>query len=194
MKTTQYLRLIKIILTVTILVSVMISTSCSTNSKSNNIEYKKVILTRGDVQFSFECPTSFQDKNGAFSSRVINNGFLLKRIDTINTWMNSDTSLRFSITDAYPNAKAYLDSLILDLNKADPNNQIKIIDNSDIKIASISENLLYYSAVYSQPHFLTYVFFDYKGQVWSLYMDALGNVSDQAKSEFDHIVNSFKYL
>jgi hypothetical protein len=88
-----------------------------------------------------------------------------------------------------------MERLLQELDSSNPSNQIKIIESSKANIASIEGEILTYSATYGpRDHFLIYFFFDYKEFIWVLNVDAIGNISNQAKSEFDHIVKSFEFL
>jgi hypothetical protein len=189
MITKSNFRLVKIIVAVIILVATIVTVSCNINT-----EYQKVTVTKGGVRFSFEYPSSYQDKNHTLYNDVTGS-FLLKRVNDANTWDNSDTSLFGFFNTKYPSAQAFLDALLQDLKTADSSNQIKILENSEVMVGGVEGDLVYYSAEYGKrPHFLTYVFFDYKGQTCSLNIDALGTVSEQAKSEFNHIIESFEFL
>ena len=177
-----------------LLFTLLASISCSTN----NDGFQKAVVTKLGIRFSFEYPSSYQDKNRTLKDNTyVANSILLARVDNNNTWDNSDTQFRISIIDKsiYPSAKACLDATVQNIKRAYSSNQIEVINNSEKRIASIDGYILEYNAVYAQqPHALIYLFFDYQDFVWSVYMDARGSVAGQAKSEFEHIVDTFQFV
>ena len=183
----------KLLFLIIILLMLLVSINCGVDQNG----FKKAVVTKQGVRFSFEYPYSYKDINDTLNSSIVTSSLLLHRVDDNNTWDNSDTEFRISITDKsyYPSAKAYLDATLRNINSADSSNQIEILKNSSVKVAGVEGYLLEYTAVYSKrSHFLIYLFFDYNDLVWTIYMDALATVTEKAKDEFEYIYQSFEFV
>lgn len=168
-----------------------------TSAGCNNNEFKTINVTKRGVRFTFECPSSYLDRNHTLDSEMFQGSLLLERVDTDNTWDNSNTTFTIGVSDRaqYSNAQGYIDYLIQDFKTAGSEAQINIINRSPIQIAgNTGEYFTYTETLSSSSHLLIYATYDHDNFIWILRMDAFSSISDQAKSEFDHIVKSLKYL
>jgi|WetSurMetagenome_2_1015567.scaffolds.fasta_scaffold377412_2 hypothetical protein len=193
MTTKHNFRLVTIIVAIIILIATIATVSCNTNN-----EYQKVTVTKGGVRFSFEYPSSYQDKNGDLKDSSLLKGiFIFKRVSNNSTWENPDTIFSLNIyypSEFRPDAKAKLDELLKTVESTDPNTKFNLLERSNLNISNINGELLSYSKIYGSTHFFYILYFDYKGLIWSLIIDSLETTSVQAKTEFDHIIKTFKFL
>jgi hypothetical protein len=185
-------RSVTAIVIIIILMTTLLSISCGSIDNG----YKKIITTKVGIRFSFECPSSYQDKNDTLR---LNGSFLLNRVSDNSTWDNPDTTLYFFIYNPetyFPDAKSKIDELLKTEEISYPSANFKLLERSNINVAGIKGESLSYSVVYrvGVPRYFSYVYFDYKWLIWAFEIEALDPVSVQAKTEFDHIIKSFKFL
>lgn len=113
--------------------------------------------------------------------------------------------LTITAVQSYETAESYLDILIKSIQNSGitpEGNKLSIIKHSSIYVAGISaeEILLSISSVLRvpldpiSPSLARRVFLSYNSKIWIIDLESSENITDQAQSDFDHIIKSFKFL
>ena len=192
----KYIKRLSYFILLTALSIIMISSySC------NNEEYRLFTFKRG-VHFSFAYPSSYY-------------------VDSIYTYVKAksvggidliDKTSHGGIPDGYggigvaeagnkylPSAKEVIEE------KASSSSVIEILERSPIEVDGISADMLVYShktgtIVEKSPEYYNVlrisriVCFDHNGLVWEVDIDSFDFKADQAKVDFDHMLQTFKIL
>jgi hypothetical protein len=169
----------------------------------NNSEYREYSFNRG-AKFSFEYPTHY-------------------KIFSIHTYIKSESTGGLYFIDKLPSKgrpEGFIDIGLEDPNThySDAEGAVEytqgsinadfsanIIERSSIIILGRQAELIVYShksiimpeappASYNVTKITREVFFDHSGAIWRIIIDSDEERSDQAKSDFEHILQTFKIL
>jgi hypothetical protein len=163
-------------------------------------EYKKTTINESGLSFSFEYTSSFNkpditSMSSAFTDIILdryapegNNHEIEERIQ-ITIWKQSN----------FPNATAYLEYSIQSLQAYW--GEFKLLERTPITLSGIPCEMISYSG-YFQPfdfafnHFLVLdVLLDYKGMILDITLTSNADAQeDRHKSDFEHLIESFKFL
>ena len=167
--------------------------------------YQKITLTKQDVTFSFEYPITYQqqeesDGSIAYTFSVV---FLRPDGDTIKLdYSNINTAFSIHIfdqTEKFPNATSYLDARLSDYSDA---LDYQLFERSRILLSGVEGEFASYkmrtglSGEYLDPKtsYFREVYLDYKGKEWVIDISCYQEMIEQVKEEFDHIIQTFKFL
>ncbi|MDD5039162.1 MAG: hypothetical protein PHN78_07595 [Dehalococcoidales bacterium] len=179
------------------------------------LKYRLLTEVRGIAQFRFEYPASFGvtyptiKDNGTsifFTRRVIKGGWFDKSL-----YFGVGKPSFWGMPSEQSDAKNALEADIARIEKAFK--AVDIIDNTTVSVDGIVASVIvirydWYSMWPSLPDAPLQgtpkgpnlimidrsVYFDYDGLVWVIKMGAYEKVADEAKVEFDHIIETFKIL
>lgn len=181
----------------------------------NDSLYKEVTITREDISFTFEYPSLYEDINNTLSDG--NQEDWIDLVCSIKYTTPTDEYSQFGRYDRefgilfftssenpyvsvpYTNAKEYLEYYI--------NNSIvnglgfTLIEKSNAVISGIQAEKVISShgtayETYLGSHLCKTIslFFDYRNLIWGISLTYHIEVAEEAEKEFDHIVNSFKFI
>jgi hypothetical protein len=162
--------------------------------------YQKVIVNKPNLKIAFEYPAAWQDPAGSLKDTSSNVLVFLVHYPTAVEGADADITFQIlasPASTAIPNAKASLDSLVRSFAELGPN--FKLNERSPAAIAGVQGETVVYSALFAAqsplgavPSICRDIYFDYQGQVWVIALNAHQDVSDLARTDLDHVVQSFK--
>ena len=173
---------------------VTILTGCSMFSG-----YKQAVITEGDISFSFEYPSSFPEPRITLGTIVAD--IVMERPASNNIRNEIDGQIAIAIWSELPftNATVYLDYILEDLQFHW--GDFTLHERSIINIGGLSGEKVIYSGRF-EVNIFTFdhmkwqeVFLDYQGMIWIISYTSDADVTDDnAEEEFEHLINSFKFL
>jgi hypothetical protein len=178
-----------------------------TGCNGGNAGYEKATVTKGAITFSFECPKSLNDSNNSTQNTYIYKSIVLS--ETIDIRVDGRVhdkkllSIRMQdFTNTIFDAKTEIDRSVYILTAGNfPVQQVKILERSNITISGISGEMLHFNAVFPEikeydNHLISSrsLSFVYGGYIWVIDYDTYEELESEASVEFEHIVNSFKFL
>jgi hypothetical protein len=172
-----------------------------------NDRYDKVTVTKGSMTFSFEYPNSLKDGNNSTKNRFLYESIGLDETKDIKIdgKVHTTKSLGIyinNITSTIFDAKTEIDRSVEILTAGNyPIEQVKILERSNMMIAGISGEMLHFNAVLPETksfdnHLMSSrsLSFVYGGYIWVIDYYTYVELENEASVEFEHIVNSFKFL
>ena len=173
---------------------VTILTGCSMFSG-----YKQAVITEGDISFSFEYPSSFPEPRIILGTIVTD--IVLERPDPENDRNELDKQITVAIwkNSSYPDALTNLEETLKQLQNHW--GDFTLHERSIINIGGLSGEKVIYSGRF-EVNIFTFdhmkwqeVFLDYQGMIWIISYTSDADVTDDnAEEEFEHLINSFKFL
>lgn len=165
----------------------------------NNSRYKAVKVTKSGIRFSFEYSALYSD----YASSLINDDDMVVLFHYLpdTTPQMADKHLRIEtwITDSkFPNAAALLEAFLKEIPNVSEG--FKLIERSPIEVSGIKGELIIFTGRTEVVDLNTdnvkgwEVYLDYKGQIVTLLVISNIIKADEAKVDFDHLVQSFKFL
>jgi hypothetical protein len=122
------------------------------------------------------------------------------RLDPVNN--HNEIAFSLDTREPYagcPDAKSMLDDKHYPIVKEFPD--FKLLERSSVKIGTITgEQLVYTSTLLVGPNDtpvseITWeVYFDHGGLIYNLHMSADQDIADEAEADFEHILETFKFL
>jgi hypothetical protein len=176
----------------------------------NNSEYRTFTFKRG-VNFTFEYPSHYKINSiysyveGKSAGGVI---FFDKLSSKDSIYGFIDVSIR-DASEKFPNAKTAIEQIVL--GERDKDTLVvgeldeDILERTTININGISGELLVYSHKVGLIERLPYesskiirinrtLYFDHSGLLWSIIIESDEDKAEQAKADFEHILQTFKIL
>lgn len=168
-------------------------------------EYKQITKTREGITFSFECPVSYQEQLYYGSNSIV----VLLRPGTENltsVYLDANTSFVILITDPTGenrDAKTKLENLIEIWSNLPSFHEYQFIERSDIVVSGIQGELFVCSLkgleagtdmLFPFPSIIRKIYLDYDDKIVEISMDCYPEMAEQVEEEFEHIINSFKFL
>jgi len=197
-----YKVLFSVILLIAMLATLITLTACSSTPESSNPDYVLETLTKRDISFSFEYPVGYEkDDPNPYESTDINTDIIGERY--LALYPDTQTSKQINIqlwnpTADYPNAKARLDYYAANIKNAWQNAEIS--ERSPLRVAGVDGDKLVYAYVIEDnidmPNRINcwVAAFDVKGQIWFITMGTNMEAPDEAKADFEHLINTLKLL
>jgi hypothetical protein len=162
--------------------------------------YKRVIVTKSGIRFSFEYASSYKPdsdtlQNGSENSQATlihfpkEQKFVPDKMIYIEP-MKPDSD--------HPDAASWLEFYFKGMDHVRAN--FTLISRETIKVANIDGQKIVFSntesTVLVRPAVIITrgVYFDYQGLIWEIYVASTQDLSNEAGSDFDHIINTFKFL
>jgi hypothetical protein len=170
---------------IALMVTVPILAGCNTS------QYKTYTLKHDAVHFSFEYPSSYKKQSEYLqSSELAPIG--IRFVHRQPNAPSKDTVFAVNISrpaPEWPDAKGAV-ARIISLG-----NTIQVTEQSPITVAGISGELVVYldSRMPNTPS-VREVFFVFDGLLWNIGIYSDESEADQAKVDFDHILQTFKIL
>ncbi len=171
-------------------------TSCAQSGTG----YRKVTLHKPGVIISFEYPARWEDPGNTLKDTSSNIDVLLVQYPTSAAATSADITFQILVSPAsatLPNAQAGLNYLIKSLPGLGPG--FNLLGPSPTLIAGIQGEMVTYSAVFNAsaplgdaPSICRNLYFNYQGQIWVIDVNAHQDISEQANTDFNHIIQSFK--
>jgi len=165
---------------------------------SDNSGYKKVTLIKAGIRFSFEYPSSYSVFKNDFQN---GDPLIIPRYLPDSQKKEADREIRietFIIDANYPNANALLNGFFDKLQGLWA--QFELLERSSVQVSGIDGEMIVFSGL-SKTAFINLgqlkcweVYLDYKGQILTLAFYSKINVADGAEAEFEHFIESFKFL
>jgi hypothetical protein len=160
-------------------------------SGCNTSQYKTYTLKHGSVHFSFEYPSSYKKQSEYLrpsEDAPIGIRFIHRQPDA----PGKDTVFGLNISQPspeWPDAKGAV-ARIISLG-----NTIQVTEQSPITVAGISGELVAYldSRMPNTPS-VREAFFVFDGLLWNIGIYSDVSKADQAKADFDYILQTFKIL
>jgi len=204
-------------LTILLLVPILALTSCRDKDG-----YKTFTLRDGYAHFYFEYPSSYK-KSSAYADIEYRSTVVVFIRPEPRAQVNSTyTFFKVTVggpTSESPNARTALERELSRLSEPE-----KLLERSAIIVAGLSAELIVYShrpptiaSTPAAPDFFAVTssvwgvasaaaplepemkvtreaYFDYKGLIWNVAIDSDESEADQAKGDFEHILQTFKIL
>ena len=197
-----YKVLFSVILLVAMLATLITLTACSSIPESSNSGYVLETLTKRDISFSFEYPVGYEKSDpNPYESTDINTDVIGERY--LALYNDTKTSKQINIqlwnpTADYPDAKARLDYYASNIENVGENPEIS--ERSPLRVAAVDGEKLVYTYVIENttdmPNRINcwVAAFDVKGQIWFVTMGTNMEAPDEAKADFEHLINTLKLL
>jgi hypothetical protein len=186
----------KIIVILVLLVTGTLVFGCSGDG------YQKTVETKRGIRFSFEFPESYQDPAPEWDDDW--SVYLYREVKEGNI---EDTDTRFTIMifdpgREIPESKSKLEQRIEDYSQSPSGHEFELIERSDVEVSGVRGELVVYTFRYlgsfeileSNLSIVRSVYLDYKSKIWNIEIVSHPEVAEQAKQEFEHIIESFKFL
>ncbi len=186
---------------ITILISLLLIVSVILGG-CGGTEYFKANAVKRGISFSFEYPPSytkltpdaFEDTGGDYSISLLYTkpGSTQEKAD-IQIYV-----IPLSPIAGRPDAVAWTEDHLKILEQNDKN--FKLIKRSPVQIAGIDgEMIVYFSSLLGNYLNSSYLicrdaYIDYKEYIWKISVLAIEEMSDQAEPDFEHLIQSFKFL
>lgn len=191
-----------VILLMAILATSILITSCSSTPQSGSPGYFLETLTKRDISFSFEYPDNYEKsdpnpyEDTGYEMDVVGERYLALYNET-------QTSKQINIqlwnpTADYPDAKARLDWYATNLQNVGQNPEIS--ERSPMSVAGLDGEKLVYTYILEtdtdMPNRINcwVVACDGKGQIWLISMCTNIEAPEEAKADFEYLIESFKFL
>lgn len=176
----------------------MIVLACTTVTIISCSEYKQATLSRKGIRFSFEYPKAYTEYNNAFRNE--GSITLVERHLPGNNQQLSDREIRVDTrksTDSFRVSESLASFL-----KQGPiiAKDFKVLDQSKVIVNNLEGQLLVYTWTVDYPWFSSYqqknwrAYIEYKGIIWIIELLSAYNSSDGAQSDFNTVIQSFKFL
>ncbi|MFH1381784.1 MAG: hypothetical protein ABIH70_02715 [Chloroflexota bacterium] len=159
--------------------------------------YAKYSLDEGIAHFSMVYPSSYEllhtdIRNDAQSKRT-ELEFMRKPLDA-NAGVDSLIIFVEPIGTFYKDSKAALDKKIYGTLHG-PQGTFTLIKSAGMSVAGAQGEKAVYTSGSPYRRLSLVIYFDYKGLTWSIYMNVASTTPESvAEAEFDHILNTFKFL
>jgi hypothetical protein len=196
-------RWILIVMAIMIVILVIMST--------NRSSYTRFTLVEGDVHFSFEYPSSYEETFNDVSSQSSMVSFDRSIVE--ENWIVEDSYLRVHVYRAGfvdgPDAEAALEATIASFATDEHYSDFEILDRSSVTIAGVEGEQVTFSYYYPEaipsfddegPFFklpLTFIVrcacFEYNGFIWEIRLQSTEGVADEDKVHFEHILETFAF-
>ena len=176
--------------------------ACSNNPESSNPGYILETLSKRDIDFSFEYPVGYEKINPnpyedtGYETGIVGERYVATSNDTkISKQINIQL---WNPTADLPDAKSRLDYYAANIQNAGENPEIS--ERSPLRVAGVDgEKLVFtYSMenVTEMPSRINcwVAVFEGKGQIWFITMATNMEVPDEAKADFEHVINTLKFL
>lgn len=183
---------ISVILTILMLFLGIGLTGCSA--------YREATVIKNGLRFYFEYPRSYSDRNYSLNDKEVDSVDLYRYIPGSKD-LEADKAIQVKIWSAdanTPSARAFLDGFLEDITWF--NTSFKLIDRSPIRVSNIDGEMIVFSEQAGVNLLITGstkcwdVNLDYKGKICTISVWANLNNAEEAKLDFDHLVQSFKFL
>ncbi len=168
--------------------------------------YKEVTLTRKGIQFSFEYPSSYIDTNDTLREDSQHKyAVILKRPSNNPTIDEFDTNFAiwiYDIPDNAPDANTLVQDLLQSRENLPSYHEYEFIEHSSVEVAGIQAELIVYSmkslgvgeVLATYPSVYRDIYFDYEEHRVDIHISSFPELAEQVEKEFEHIINSFKFL
>jgi hypothetical protein len=195
-------RAIKILISLLLIVVVTLG-GCTTNTThTTDTEYLKANATKLGISFSFEYPASYTKLTpDAFEDTGGEPSVSLLYSEPGSTQEKADIQIHVILLSPIagrPDAAAWTEEHIKLLENNDKG--YELIERSAIQVAGINGNMAAYNSsilgkyLNSSNLICRDAYIDYKGYIWKISVLAVEEIGDQAKPDFDHLIESFKFL
>jgi hypothetical protein len=166
----------------------------------NNSEYRTFTFKKG-VNFSFEYPSHYKIEDvRAYEQEQVSGKVIL--YDKLSSKVSLFGFINITIIDAsekFPNARVVIEQIASNELKKD------ILERTTININGIPAELIVYSSkigmIPEAPpksweivRINRTVCFDYSGLIWVIIIESDEDKADQAKADFEHLLQTFKIL
>ena len=197
---------IRLLMMITISISTLGITGCA---GPTNSAYREFTLRMGSTHFSFEYPASYQKPHVDWTAlpqltsvtilHVIGNGGESSIDSHIGIYLMYS---KYYSTDA----KALLESDLAEYENGSYVSDFKLLDRSQISVSGIQGEQFSYSHTWypdalspkssgnPYPMLGRIIYFYSDGVIWELSVDSPLSTAEQAKIDFDHILQTFKIL
>jgi hypothetical protein len=150
-----------------------------------------------DIRFSYEYPPVYTFKQTSNTPDAL--GYDITGVYTAGDELNGKeiNIMARTPTADLPNAQAWADKYASTFQQSSD----KILDFqiSPGQVAGIDCSSIYYKYLTDSPEpalkaCLWLVMFDYRGYIWNIAVAGSESMAEEAKADFDHLIESFKFL
>jgi len=169
-------------------------------------EYKQITKTIKGINFSFEYPRSYIDTNDTLREDSQHKyAVILKRPSNNPTIDEFDTNFAiwiYDIPDNAPDANTLVQDLLQSRENLPSYHEYEFIEHSSVEVAGIQAELIVYSmkslgvgeVLATYPSVYRDIYFDYEEHRVDIHISSFPELAEQVEKEFEHIINSFKFL
>jgi hypothetical protein len=183
----------------TIMLAGISNTGCA---KTNYTGYKQTTANIRGVFISFKYPDSYKDQSGTLTKPLEEPFGILLGIpyNSQYGYPLENPILEIGSYKSYSNAKSELDDLLNGYkNLINLKDRYQLIERYTTIVGGIKSESAAYWIIYvndpsEKPTFVRVVYLDHKKLIWTIKVSSYQDMEEQAKTEFDHIIKSFKFL
>ena len=195
-------RAITILISLLLIVGVVLG-GCTTGTiQTTDTEYLKATAVKHGISFSFEYPPSYTKLTpDAFEDNVADFSVSLLYSKPGSTEPKADIQIYvipLAPIAGRPDAVAWTEEHLKILEQYD--NSFELIERSPVRVSGINgEMIVYKSSILgnylNSPNLICRdVYIDYKEYIWRISVLAIDGMGDQAEPDFEHLIESFKFL
>jgi hypothetical protein len=197
-----YKVLFSAILLLAILAASISFSACSNNPESSSPGYILETLSKRDINFSYEYPVGYEPSDpNPYERTDIEMEVVGERYLALYTENKTSKQINIQLwnpTVDLPDAKSRLDYYAANIQNAGENPEIS--ERSPLRVAGVDgEKLVFTYTMENVTDMPSRIYcwvaaFDSKGQIWFIIMATNIEAPDEAKADFEHLINTFKIL